>query len=83
MRYLFMCKSLTYAQRSQKLLERAGISANIIKSPSSLSTRGCGYSVSVGYVRGSRAAEILKKSNLLQGKIYLQEAIGSYKEVVF
>lgn len=83
MRYLFMCKSLTYAQRSQKALERAGISANIIKSPSSLSTRGCGYSVSVSYARGSRAAEILKKSSLLQGKIYIQEADGSYKEVVF
>ncbi len=80
MRFLFMCKSLTYAQRSEKALERAGISANIIKSPASLSTRGCGYSVSVNAGRGRQAAELLRNANLLQGKIFVQQADGSYRE---
>ena len=80
MRYLFMSKSLTYTQRAQKTLERMGISANIIKAPSSLSTRGCAYSVSVSYGKGIRAAEILRNANLLQGRIYVQDTNGEFKE---
>ena len=36
MRYLIMCRSLTYAQRAARVLERAGIGAGIIKAPAGL-----------------------------------------------
>ena len=31
--YLLMCRSLTYAQKSVKLLERSGITAAVVKAP--------------------------------------------------
>ena len=41
--YLLMCRSLTYAQKSVKLLERSGITAAVVKAPQGLSSSGCGY----------------------------------------
>ena len=43
--YLLMCRSLTYAQKSVKLLERSGITAAVVKAPQGLSSSGCGYAV--------------------------------------
>ena len=34
---LIMCRSLTYAQRSSQVLERAGITATVLKAPQSVS----------------------------------------------
>ena len=38
--YLIMCRSLTYAQRAQQALERAGIPAAVVKAPQSVSAAG-------------------------------------------
>lgn len=81
MRFLFMCRSLTYAQRAARVLERAGISANVIKAPQSVSGNGCGYCVSVPYGKEKRAAQLLKSENLLQGKIYLNDPETGPREV--
>lgn len=81
MRYLFMCRSLTYAQRAARALERAGISASVIKAPQSVSGSGCGYCVSVSGGRENRAAQILRNDNLLQGKIYLMDTDSELREV--
>ena len=78
--YLIMCPSLTNAQRSQKLLERAGISAALIKAPLGLNTMGCGYSLSL-YKSFGEAISLLRKSNMLKGKIFVRHDNGEYAEV--
>ena len=45
--YLIMCRSLTNAQKSVKLLERSGIFGSVVKAPGELSGKGCGYAVSL------------------------------------
>lgn len=82
MRYLFMCRSLTYAQRASKVLERSGITATVAKAPSGLGKSGCAYCVSVALNRGEKAADILRREGLLQGKIYEQQADNTYQEVM-
>ena len=42
---LILCRSLTYAQRSSRVLERAGITAVVHKAPLSVSKTGCTYCV--------------------------------------
>ena len=64
--YLIMCRSLTYAQRAQKQLERAGISAAVVKAPQGLNTSGCGYAVSV-YRHFDEAYALLKSKNMING----------------
>lgn len=79
--YLIMCRSLTYAQRSAKLLERAGITATVVKAPQGLTTGGCGYAVSL-FKRFDEAVAILKKNNLISGKLFKRAAQGEYTEVL-
>ena len=80
MQYLFMCRSLTYAQRAETALERAGISSAVIKAPQGLNTSGCGYAVSL-HRRFEEAKTILKGKNLISGKIYMRSDGGEYREV--
>ena len=42
---LILCRSLTYAQRSSRVLERAGITAVVRKAPLCVSKTGCTYCV--------------------------------------
>lgn len=79
--YLIMCRSLTYAQRSARLLERAGITATVVKAPQGLTTGGCGYAVSL-FRRFDEAVPILKKNNLISGKLFKRTDQGEYSEVL-
>lgn len=78
--YLIMCRSLTYAQRSQKLLEHAGISGAVVKAPQGLNTSGCGYAVSI-YRRVDEAISLLRGGNMISGKIFRRTETGEYVEV--
>ena len=81
MRYLIMCRSLTYAQRAARALERSGIGTGVLKAPAGLTGNGCSYCVTVSATKGQRAVKILRSENLLQGKVYLQKADSSTEEV--
>ena len=76
---LFMCRSLTYAQKSVKLLEHNGIYGTVVEAPQELSGRGCGYAVSLRR-NTAEAAAILRKNNLISGKIFVREEDGDYRE---
>ncbi|MEA5151390.1 MAG: DUF3343 domain-containing protein [Oscillospiraceae bacterium] len=78
--YLIMCRSLTYAQSAARLLESAGLTAAVIKSPQKLSSGGCGYAVSL-HGRFDEAVSLLKKKSLLTGKLYRRLSDGEYTEV--
>ena len=58
---LIMCRSLTYAQRSSQVLERAGITATVLKAPQSVSKTGCTYCVKLYESRLVRALALLDR----------------------
>ena len=78
--YLIMSRSLTRAQRAARLLERSGISASVVKAPQGLSSKGCGYAVSVRR-RFLEAAVLLRRYELLDGKLFQRDEDGGYREV--
>jgi hypothetical protein len=78
--YLISCRSLTYAQRAVRVLERAGITASAVRTPQSVAAGGCGYCVSVSYKYGVRAAALLREEKLLHGRIYLRDEAGELRE---
>ncbi len=80
MRYIIMCRSLTYAQRAAKVLERHAISAGVTKAPVGLGGNGCSYCVTVSQAKGIAAVDALRKEGLLQGKIYEQHSDGTVRE---
>ena len=80
MQYLFMYRSLTWAQRSAKLLERAGITGTVTRMPRSAGARGCAYGVLVSPRQRERAAEALASGGLAPERIFLRAPDGSLKE---
>lgn len=62
--YLIVCRSLTYAQRTASALERAGITAHIMRSPKSIAGEGCSHSVKVSQRNLPDALRILHRTEL-------------------
>ena len=81
-RYLIMCRSLTYAQRASRLLERHGITAAITKLPQSVADSGCSYCVRVNEKNYRSALTILKEAGLNPGKVFRLNEGGEPQEVL-
>ena len=79
-RYLILCRSLTHAQRSARLLERSGITATVVKAELSLSAGGCRYGIELSR-HVDDAIRILKNSDMIKGKICRKDDAGNYAEV--
>ncbi len=79
--YFIMCRSLTYAQRAARVLERAGITAIVTKAPQGLSKSGCAYCVKVSERRLPDALMTMKQAGLGPGKVYLVGGDGLAVEV--
>ncbi len=79
--YLIICRSLTYAQRTSAVLERAGISAHIMRSPKSIDAEGCSHAVKVSERNLSLALTILAREELSPRRVYIVSADGTYNEV--
>jgi hypothetical protein len=81
LQYLLMSRSLTYAQRSSRLLERSGITATVTKAPPSAAGNGCAYSVKVSEKKLAQALEIMNKNALGPTKVFMLTDDGSASEV--
>jgi hypothetical protein len=79
--YLIICRSLTYAQRTARVLERAGITAIVMRPPMELSDEGCMYCVKVSEKRMPAALIALNNANMSSGKIYMLNHDGSSREI--
>lgn len=62
MKTLLTLRSLTYAQKGQRMLARARISAHLIRTPEEYASRGCSYGLLVD--DPDRAADLLTDSGI-------------------
>ncbi len=67
--YLISCRSLTWAQRMGRTLERAGITASTIKAPRSVAPEGCGYCLRVVEKDLPRALTVLREAGFDKSKV--------------
>ena len=77
---LIMFRSLTYAQRAARSLQRKGIPADITKAPQGTTDRGCTYCVRVADHRLYASLNALQNDGIEHGRI-LQQNDGDYREV--
>ena len=77
--YLLMCRSLTYAQRSQRVLGRNGIYASLLRAPEELRGDGCGYALGLREYRLRDVSGLLRDAGLPVGKLYRRTESG-YEE---
>ena len=78
--YLIIARSVTYAQRMQKTLDRGGIHSRIFRAPRELTDLGCAYAVRIHRSDLVPALTLLRKSRLDPVQIYLKQQ-GFYREV--
>lgn len=62
--YLLTARSLTYAQKSMRILTRYGVTAVLVRTPREISDRGCGYSVKVSEKYLYRSVEKLRENKI-------------------
>ena len=80
--YLIICRSLTYAQRTAAVLERAGISAHIMRSPKSIDGEGCSHAVKVSERSLPLALTLLSREGLNPRRVFIASGDGRYSEVM-
>lgn len=80
--YLILCRSLTYAQRTARVLERSGISCHVIRTPRSIAGEGCGYCVRVSEQWLSKALMLLRREGLGPKQVYIQTGENAFREVL-
>lgn len=79
--YLIICRSLTYAQRTARVLERAGITGHIMRAPKVVAGEGCSHCVRVAEHRLAAALSVLNREGLGPKRVWMQDADGGYSEV--
>ncbi len=73
-------RSLTYAQRASRILERKGISSVLARLPQGVSKKGCGYAL-VFHGRAREAQTILEREEIPWGQSFLRMESGEFREV--
>lgn len=73
-------RSLTYAQRAVRLLERRGISAALARLPQGVSKKGCGYAL-ILRGRAKEALDLLESERLPWGQSFERLDSGEFREV--
>lgn len=78
--YLIIARSVTYAQRTQRALARAGVRCQIFRAPRELTELGCAYAVRVAVSDLTAALSALHRESLDPVQIFLYQR-GTYREV--
>lgn len=78
--YWISFRSLTYAQRASRALERKGLTASVARLPQGVSRQGCGYAV---ILRGSsrEPIRILEELRIPWSKLFERLESGEFREV--
>ena len=78
--YLILARSVTYAQRMQFALVRAGLRCQIFRAPRELTDVGCAYAVRLAAADLADALTVLHRAALDPVQIFLNQR-GVFREV--
>lgn len=68
--YYFTFRSVTPAQRAKRLLDLAGVSSALLRTPRVLAGSGCGYAIRLRPELGARAAMVLRQGGAAWSKCW-------------
>ena len=63
-------RSVTPAQRGQRVLQKAGVDVILQRTPRFMEERGCGYCLRLRPADLHRAVELLRRENVAFSKVY-------------
>ena len=79
--YFVTFRSVTYAQRSERILKDAGIRCTLQRSPKAMEERGCGYSLTLRQQDLHRGLSMLRQAQVPLRKVYVRGNDGRTEEV--
>ena len=68
-KFILNFPSITFAMKSEKLLNTNGINCSVVRTPSNYSSCGCGYSILINLKDLDNVKEILYKNNIVVNSI--------------
>ena len=80
--WLITFRSVTFAQKGERLLKQAGIGCMLQRTPKVLTERGCGYCLRLKMKDAMAAVELLREHEVNYGKIYALTESGVPQERV-
>jgi len=78
--WLITFRSVTFAQRGEKVLRSRGIQCVMQRTPKKLTERGCGYCLRIRDADAFRAVELLHREKLSYEKVYAVSGDGITEE---
>lgn len=79
--YLITFRSVTYAQRGERLLNRGGFSCSLRRTPRWMEEQGCGYALKVRLPELEAAMALLLERQIPIRRVYLQHPDGQMEEI--
>ncbi|MBQ9761919.1 MAG: DUF3343 domain-containing protein [Oscillospiraceae bacterium] len=81
MSYYITFRSVTYAQRGERVLRRGGVDPALQRTPRWMEERGCGYCLRVRPGEALAALELLRAAGVPFSKIYGPNNSGKMEEL--
>ena len=79
--YYITFRSVTFAQRGEKLLAKAGYRCTLQRTPRWMEEQGCGYALRIWTKEVEGALELLREQNLPLRRVYIQRGDGQLEEL--
>jgi len=79
--YFITFRSVTFAQRGERLLQGGGIRCMLQRTPRWMEEQGCGYALRLRTRDVKAAVDLLRRNQVPLRKIYLQRGEGQMEEL--
>lgn len=78
--YFITFRSVTFAQRAEKLLNQQGYRVNLMRTPRWMEEQGCGYALKLWTNDIAAAVRLLRESKIQLRRVYVQLEDGQMEE---
>ena len=79
--FMITFRSVTFAQRGERLLNRSGIRCALQRTPKWMEQQGCGYSLRIKAEDITPAVDILRENQIPMRKVYVRRPDGNLEEL--
>lgn len=78
--YYITFRSVTYAQRGERILQKEGIRCVLLRTPRWMEQQGCGYCLRLWTDEVKSALHLLQREQIPYRKVYIQGRDGQLEE---
>lgn len=79
--YYVTFRSVTHAQRGEKILKNEGIRCHLLRTPKWMEVQGCGYSLRLWTADVLPGVAALRREGVPMRKVYIQISDGTLEEL--